>query len=101
MGAAFADDAATNPNLAVTSKRWGPDHPHEFAKGCDDNVLPSSAEGTDGGGREGEAGQTAQADVANKVPPEDYEEASEFGGKKDGWCFKLGSRGLGYYRDTR
>lgn len=36
---AEAGQPAANPNLALTSQRWGPDHPHEYAKGCDDFTL--------------------------------------------------------------
>merc|ERR1712187_688379 len=31
--------------------------------------------------------------------PENFEAASSFKGSRPGWCFKMGVRGLGYYRD--
>ena len=36
-----------------------------------------------------------------EVPEEDFEAATSFVGAKEGWCFKTGPLGLGYYRDAR
>lgn len=45
-----------NPYLAEVNKRWGPDHPHAFAKGCADSVVPTPL------GSAGDAGQWATAE---------------------------------------
>jgi zinc finger protein len=95
----------TNPNLAMTSERWGPDHPRPFAKGCDDGVkasgvgatevsaeLPSVEDEGEGGGG-GEGGGEGGDDG-------DFEPSATYSGSRDGFVFKRGSRGLGYYRDS-
>eukprot|EP00439_Symbiodinium_sp_Y106_P073866 s373_g14.t1 len=35
------------------------------------------------------------------VKQESFEPATTFQGAKPGWCFKMGMRGLGYYRDPK
>lgn len=60
-------DAAQNPYLAEVNQRWGPDHPHVFAKGCEDGVVPTPLTG-----RAGESeGQwaTAESEAAKGGKP--------------------------------
>jgi len=40
-------------------------------------------------------------DEAGVVKREAFEPAKEFQGARPGWAFKMGSRGLGYYRDAK
>ena len=100
------------------------DHPRKAAAGCDDSSVQGwggEAGGAPAGwtavGGEGAAparfeggGVAAEAEAAEAVagegegeeavvPAEDYEEAKGFAGAKEGWVFKLGPNGLGYYRD--
>jgi len=140
-----------NPNRALLHKRWGPDHPHEFAKGCDDDTQPTplgSAQDAGGwatagageapcagtaGGAEAEApsasswtgpmsagrealklreGTSSQSGPKEVVPvgseePTKGDEALEFvasasfSGAKQGFAFRTGSKGVGYYSDAR
>jgi hypothetical protein len=30
----------------------------------------------------------------------DFEEVASFGGAREGWYYKMGANGLGYYRDS-
>ena len=154
-----------NPYLAEVNKRWGPDHPHMFAKGCDDSVVPTPIGGEGDQGKwatyEADQGETssrtpaaAAAAVTTTTENESGEEkpfvasgwsgpafgtipltqtrgtaapgrsplaepidpaalaasaatdradeafvASEsFQGAREGLCFRMGSKGLGYYR---
>ena len=88
-----------NPNLAETSKRWGPDHPHEYAKGCDDGIkIAQTADNhIDQPMQTNKNGDvevsTAEGELNNFVA------ASSFCGSREGFVFKMGHLGLGYYRD--
>jgi hypothetical protein len=80
------------PDLKSRPHRHGGDHPTPFTKGCDDankHKVPS-AEGTAVGD---------QVKLKEEVLEEgDFEPAEAFTGARDGFAFKLGSKGLGYYR---
>uniref|UniRef100_A0A7S2RY09 Zinc finger ZPR1-type domain-containing protein n=1 Tax=Rhizochromulina marina TaxID=1034831 RepID=A0A7S2RY09_9STRA len=79
----------TNPNLAMTHKRWGPDHPHESGKGCDDNAPPPAPPSQP---------ETGAVAVAPSIDPE-FQPSGSWTGAKGGFVFKMGGQGLGYYRD--
>jgi tetratricopeptide (TPR) repeat protein len=59
--------------------------------------------------RDFKADQAAQGNLS-MLPPEpepevavsdeDFEEAPSFGGAREGWYYKMGANGLGYYRDS-
>ena len=142
-GSGGAAKPAPNANRAMTHRRWGPDHPHEFAKGCEDGVrsTPGALGAGTGGGAavqgggswataESEAvgkpgagpgdgaatGSTAAASVMGDFakrwewnkgvagPAEeedagvDFEAAAAFDGARPGFGFRVGGKGLGYYR---
>ena len=72
----------------------GADHPTFFAKGMDDNTL--------GGGvflstptHTQDAGAVDAIDNCTDFEPKDSWE-----GSRDGFVFRLGAKGLGYYKDT-
>jgi len=68
----------------------GHDHPTPFAKGCEDDtaVAVSSSQ--------------KPADPALLVSEEggEFSPASAFEGRREGWIFKNGTQGLGYYCDV-
>ncbi|CAE7464130.1 PRPF6, partial [Symbiodinium pilosum] len=49
------------------------------------------------------AAEKDELDVKDEggVKQESFEPATSFQGAKPGWCFKMGMRGLGYYRDPK
>lgn len=102
----------TNPNLALTSTRWGPDHPHEYAKGCDDGVKVVQAEAGAGASDAAAAAAVAAQPVlptslsapasdSGSGDDESFTAATSYEGSRAGYVFKKGERGLGYYLDRR
>lgn len=155
-----------NPYLAEVNKRWGPDHPHLFAKGCDDSVVPTPIGGDGDQGKwatyEADQGETSSttpaaaaavttttttenesgeekpfvasgwsgpafgtipltqtrgtaapgrsplaepidaaalaASAATDRADEAFVASESFQGAREGLCFRMGSKGLGYYR---
>ena len=154
-GSSGEDPNKKNPYLAEVNKRWGPDHPHNFAKGCDDSVVSTPIGGADDQGKwatyEAETTTTtttaAAADEKGDEKPfvasgwsgpafgtipltqtrgtaapgmsplaepmnaaalaasaaadqadASFEASGSFKGAREGLCFRIGSKGLGYYR---
>lgn len=76
------DRPDTNPHLALTHQRWGPDHPHECGKGCDDDAPPP-----------------ADFEPRPSDDQRQFQPCEQFDGAREGFVFTTGSRGLGYYED--
>eukprot|EP00615_Pteridomonas_danica_P018809 CAMPEP_0114381034 /NCGR_PEP_ID=MMETSP0102-20121206/3218_1 /TAXON_ID=38822 ORGANISM="Pteridomonas danica, Strain PT" /NCGR_SAMPLE_ID=MMETSP0102 /ASSEMBLY_ACC=CAM_ASM_000212 /LENGTH=657 /DNA_ID=CAMNT_0001536457 /DNA_START=78 /DNA_END=2052 /DNA_ORIENTATION=+ len=100
-----------NPNKAVTNKRWGPDHPHHFAKGCEDKdttlatPIQDSQPGEWATSEDDDANKNKSSWHVNQVKFGDNEETEfeasiKFMGSKEGFVFKKGGKGLGYYKDA-
>jgi hypothetical protein len=113
-----SSEGESNPNRAVMHKRWGPDHPHNFAKGCDDNTIPTpitdAKEGDYATYESEKAAAAASSELeevhiveAPHVPlvkicedDEDFTNSFKFQGSRAGFVFKNGEKGCGYYRDV-
>jgi hypothetical protein len=78
------------PDLKARPHHHGGDHPTPFTKGCNDATSIHRTGDTDA-----TPPQTEEEDV---VAEGDFEPAEAFTGVRDGFAFKMGSRGLGYYR---
>ena len=84
----------------------GPDHPNIFGKpeveGDNTKYGEDSVVWKTESGRRGEKEKEAVGEgevYEREMKDEKFEEAKEFGGRREGMVFKLGGKGLGYYED--
>ncbi|GMH56434.1 hypothetical protein TL16_g02134 [Triparma laevis f. inornata] len=85
----------------------GPDHPNIFGKpeveGDNTKYGEDSVVWKTESGRRGEKEKEAVGEgevYQREMKDKKFEEAEEFGGRREGMVFKLGGKGLGYYEDS-
>lgn len=85
----------TKPDRLTHVVPKGADHPTFFAKGVDDN--------TSGGGvflsTPSYSQEAGLVDTAHGDDGVEFEPSDHWQGSKDGFVFRLGAKGLGYYKD--
>jgi hypothetical protein len=96
-------ETGTHPNEMILPDRLthithkGADHPSDFAKGCLDDSTPGGVYYSPASTR------TEELAVVRRVFADDsalaFEAREEFSGRREGFVFRLGSKGLGYYED--